>query len=230
MKYFIIVAFCTLLLSCSEQKQNQEAVTSYAGNQNADTVLINDKFLVTGKKGDPVDYIPAGQSYQTFKSLKDTLFTNNEVLILGDLKSMKVFMKFKPGFNFADYTADTSYKGKLAEPDFTKMQLSFGEQYCRFVTDKCKQTGINFAGHYTVIEQSCGAMCAGIYIVDRITGRVFDDLSTNDGKWGFQYQNNSKLLIANSEILKSGANGYISTGGKLPEFYLWEKDNLKKVQ
>ncbi|MDJ1466459.1 hypothetical protein [Xanthocytophaga flava] len=128
-------------------------------------------------------------------------------------------------YQFNDFKVDL-YKGKLADPDFRNNPFASDTAYVQFISESCKKNAINFSGHYTIIHRSCGAECEHIFIVDRKTGRIFTDIHPNDGRYGYAYQPDSKLLIANSNLfIDNTFHKYLDYWCK-PEFYQWEKTDF----
>ena len=121
------------------------------------------------------------------------------------------------------------YTGKLAAPDFTGNPFANDPEYVSFITKGCKQ-GINFAGKYTLIHKGCGAMCEHVFIVDRATGKIFTDTKIKDGKYGYLYKKDSRLLIANSEAFLDDTLTAYNNLYATPEFYVWEGSNFKFLQ
>lgn len=91
---------------------------------------------------------------------------------------------------------------------------------------------VNFAGHYSIVFQRCGAMCLGFHMVDRRTGKILDDFPEfSKGKWGFRFRPNSRLLIANSELIENDTlNRYTTRWGIQPELYEWTGRRFQRIQ
>ncbi len=125
---------------------------------------------------------------------------------------------------FGDFSTGI-YTGNLAEPKPVVKDLPV-----ELISEVCKKEGVNFAGHYTIVQRNCGAMCEGLYIVDRISGNVFYKLKPNDsGRWGFLYRKNSRILIANANALDDSLQHY-SDIFEAPEVYAWVNDSLRLLQ
>lgn len=134
-------------------------------------------------------------------------------------------VRLKKTYKFEDYKVSL-FKGALAEPNFKGNPFAKDKEYVDFIKKGCKENNINFAGHYTIIGRSCGAECSHIFIVDRENGKIFTDTKPNDGRYGYEYRKDSKLLIANSSLfIDATFEKYIDYWCK-PEFYQWNKDNL----
>lgn len=72
---------------------------------------------------------------------------------------------------FDQYREDL-YVGPVVYPDFSGAQKQYREYRTR-ITDGAK-SGVNFAGHYALVEFGCGAGCVTGYIVDVKSGEVHD--------------------------------------------------------
>lgn len=71
--------------------------------------------------------------------------------------------------SFEDYPAKQIYKGIPAPPKLDKDARMY-----RTVIREGANSEVQFAGHYTVPQFGCGAGCSAYYIVDSITGKVYD--------------------------------------------------------
>jgi hypothetical protein len=242
MKIVYIISAILLLTSCSNKTSEKQGVKNMTdsvlsdspmvlSNSNEDTIFLDERFLIVGKKGTKLDYLKSSQSHAVIKSKGDTLFHEDTVTILGDFNLACVYVKCNAKYKFSDFSVDKIYYGKLASPKFNKRQLAFGEEYVEFITDGCEKTGINFAGHYTILERDCGCMCLHIFIIDRITGEIIDKIKPNDGRWGYMYYTNSRMLIANSEVIDMKFKGYYCNRfGYTPEFYVWTGKNFTRKE
>src|SRR6185312_8767439 len=76
---------------------------------------------------------------------------------------------------FSDYPAHQIYQGKPSAPI-----LSTDQRWYRTVIRQGAKSKVQFAGHYTVPVFGCGAGCAGFYIVDSISGKVYDGFTVAD--------------------------------------------------
>lgn len=89
---------------------------------------------------------------------------------------------------------------------------------------------MNFAGHYTIAEWGCGAMCAMLAVVDRIDGRVyFTDIpfDTLDGHYGAEYTPESRLIVVNSELAAWKPGYRMLFGGQWPSTYVWDEKSKR---
>ena len=76
---------------------------------------------------------------------------------------------------FSDYPSRQIYQGKPAAPILSKDQ-----RWYRTVIREGAKSKVQFAGHYTIPVFGCGAGCAGFYIVDSISGKVYDGFTVAD--------------------------------------------------
>jgi hypothetical protein len=81
---------------------------------------------------------------------------------------------------FESQPASQIYKGPAAEPKLNNDQRVF-----RAVIRRDAKSAVQFAGHYTVPLFGCGAGCSEFYIVDSVTGRVYDGFGVVElpGSW-----------------------------------------------
>ncbi len=144
--------------------------------------------------------------------------------------------KFDLKFSFESYQVKV-YTGKLATQFIFDKELGADKEYVDFITEGCNKTDINFGGHYTILQNSCGCMCEHLFIIDRISGKVFTNIKLNDGKFGYLYKADSNMLIANTGLFENekvntdgSVNYYNGTWGEKPEVYVWKGNRFKRLQ
>ncbi|MDH6308647.1 hypothetical protein M2451_000958 [Dysgonomonas sp. PFB1-18] len=146
--------------------------------------------------------------------------------------------KFDLKFSFESYQVKV-YTGKLVTQFVFDKELGADKEYVDFITEGCNKTAINFGGHYTILQNSCGCMCEHLFIIDRISGKVFTDIGLyeSDGKFGYLYKADSNMLIANTGLFENekvnadgSMNYYNDTWGDKPEVYVWKSDRFKRLQ
>jgi hypothetical protein len=137
--------------------------------------------------------------------------------------------KFTSHYNFETFKAKL-FTGKSASPDFSDNEFADDKDFVKFITDGCKKSDINFGGHFTIIQRSCGAMCEHIFIVDRITGKIYTDIRPNDGRYGYLYKKDSYLLIANSNVFQDDSLEYYNNFFGSPELYVWKDNNFQPLK
>jgi hypothetical protein len=84
--------------------------------------------------------------------------------------------EYKPGLigtpHFEDYPAKIS----VTKPTQPKLVGDDARTF-RTMIRKGSATGVNFAGHFTIVGWGCGSSCLDWAVVDRITGSVYFDPS-----------------------------------------------------
>ena len=129
------------------------------------------------------------------------------------------WVPFHSKYSFNSHAAKV-YTGQLAKPDFNSVDYGNDRKFQEFMEERLEGMSINFGGKYTIVETSCGAMCSGIYLIDRKTGKIFS-FPEADGHWGYKYYPNSTLLLANSSLVNDSMTKYLNQWGITPEFYEW---------
>lgn len=136
-------------------------------------------------------------------------------------------IKFNSHYNFESFKTKL-FTGKVVSPDFTGNEFAGDKEYVKFITDGCKKNDINFGGHYTIIQRGCGLMCEHIFVIDRITGKIYTRIGIrpDDGRYGYLYKKDSNLLIANSNSFQNDSLKYYYSFFK-PELYVWKDRNFQ---
>ncbi|PTQ95015.1 hypothetical protein C8P68_106230 [Mucilaginibacter yixingensis] len=134
----------------------------------------------------------------------DTIYADNQRIFTdGDRDAaIAVYKRYKSLFVFDAFKAKI-YRGKLAAPDFGTDLAA--KNYITRIRYTCKHTGVNFAGHYTIVEWGCGTECENIAIVNRINGKIFFseiNYGADEGFFGVSYKPDSRMLIGNSANLE----------------------------
>lgn len=213
-----ILTFVLTLISCN-YKTNNQSVSSNPIIRTTDTIsekVIGDSiykigdFLFEAKKNAKFEFIPKGQKPK-LKTKGDTLYIDDKIVMLGDIHeivSTGIYKKFAFKSKFSNFKVDKVYKGQLASPNFTTDPSA--KRYISMIKQGCKEEGVNFAGHYTIVEWGCGTFCAEMAIVDRVDGKIIYSqipFDTADGHSGSDYKIDSRMLIINSGTL-SEFDGY----------------------
>lgn len=202
--------------------------------QEKDTLYKMGKYMVIGQPGSAVEIIDLKKKQKPSGQLADSLYYDENVLILGDFAADQyAYVRFNNKYRFDSFPVEV-YTGKLADPDFTGNPYASDTNYRVAMLDGCKNRGIDFAGKYTVVYTGCGCMCSGIHLVDRITGKIVYPKNAEEGKWGFLHQANSRLMVANAETLvNEDLRYYIPFGGSsffIPEIYVWENTKFRRLR
>src|SRR5437870_1200646 len=64
-------------------------------------------------------------------------------------------IRLTSNYSFTTFKVDL-FKGRSAEPNFKGNQFAKDRDYRQFIKEGCRNNGINFAGHYTIIQKACG--------------------------------------------------------------------------
>ncbi len=212
-RLFSILILVFVLFSCGNKTNNQtinssviEAADSITEIQKetGDSIYKIGDFFFEAKKNAEFEFVAIGQKPK-LKTRGDTLYSDGQILMLGNMQqivSPGIYKKFAFKSKFHDYKVDKIYKGHLSPPDFSTD--SNAKHFITRIKKGCKEEGVNFAGHYTIIEWGCGLLCLEMAIVDRISGRIiFSEIpfDTSDGHSGTRYNIDSRMLIINTEAL-----------------------------
>lgn len=228
---FLALLILIGLFSCDRKRTTMESdnrailvdrtdTVKFLKSEITDSIYKIGDFLFEAKSNAVFEFVEIGKD-QTIASIDDTLYVDNDVIMLGDrseIKSFGIFKNFKFKSSFKDFAVDSLYTGKLADPDFTS-----DPQAKRFITRikrGCNELGVNFAGQYTIIEWGCGAACQEMALVNRVNGKIiFSQIpfDTVDGHCGVDYKAESRLLFVNTEAL-SESWGY-EKGYKLYDYW-----------
>ena len=196
-----------------------------------DTSYVMGDFYFQAKKSMVFEFVKKGNR-PTKKTVGDTLYHDDKVILLGDFEKiagMGIYTKLKFKSKFDMYPVDSIYKGKLSKPNFEtdpnakefRTRIKFG----------CNYSGVNFAGHYTIIEWGCGCACQEMAVVDRITGKIIYSkipFDTADGHSGTDYRINSKMLIINTEALE--IVDYQLNSWRKPAIYELENSKFIRIE
>lgn len=202
-----------------------------------DSIYKIGDILFEGKKNAKFEFVKKGEKPKN-KIKGDTLYVDNDLILLGDINEITspgIYKKFKFKSQFHDFKTERIYKEKLAKPNF--LTDRHAKRFITRIKDGCENTGVNFAGHYTIVEWGCGALCQELAIVDRITGEIiFSQIpfDTIDGHSGSEYRINSRMLIINTEPLSEFSEyepGYkLYDHWRTPAVYEIKDGRLKQIE
>ena len=157
-----------------------------------DTLLNTNTYLVLGnntivKQVKIADTIHYNDFFQM-------AWFNNEVIIANrrNFEGLGIYLKRASIDMFEKYKVPV-YQGILKEPDFTSNPEA--KMFITRIKEGCK-SGINFAGHYTLIYWGCGTACQSGVIVDRKTGVIYDGYMSSLGS---EFQKDSNFIIFNAD-------------------------------
>ncbi len=190
-------------------------------NGKGEIIYTIGSFLIEAKQVMKYEVIDKKHPSKTRISKGDTLVNDGDTLILGDFQELDgegVYKKYYSKLDFNMFKVQNIYRGKLASPDF---KANPGARYFRTAIKRgCDEQGVNFAGHYTIVEWGCGTECLEMAVVDRINGRIYNvPFDTNDGHWGSKYTINSRMAIINYYLFEDSTHH--------PGYYIY-KDYYQK--
>jgi hypothetical protein len=123
------------------------------------------------------------------------------VFLVGSLVLSAQSVPTRPQFD--SYPVKQIYKGTPAAP-----KLDHDQEMFRTVIRIGAKSQVQFAGHYTVPQFGCGAGCSAFFIVDSISGKVYNgttisepyrwlDKHPDDQPLRIEFQPSSRLLKIN---------------------------------
>lgn len=252
MKLVILFMLLLILNSCNSSSETKEGrkIKGNASNwikpdldieTRWDTLLNTEKFLVIGNKGMKLDCIFRSEKRKLIKSKGDTLFSDSEAILLGNkryLLTTWIYAKYKSDFHFSQFRVDSITSKQLKLPDLSCVKVPFcnyldEKEWKIYVKSECLRQGVNFSGHYTIVQWGCGMLCQNMCIVNRLTGKVnFPDIPDShiDGCYGIRYQKDSRMLRTNENVLQDFP-GYYETGMSFyPEVYEWKNERAVRLE
>ena len=109
------------------------------------------------------------------------------------------------GFAFSSYPAERYLSGTPRTPDFAGRDVQY--RYYRTRLHDGARGGVNFAGHYAMVEIGCGTSCRFAFVVDLESGEV------GSFPYGGEEQYQMKLLYtSDSRLLKARWSPYGTEG------------------
>jgi hypothetical protein len=204
--------------------------TREATEDSAEWIYRYEDLLFTGDSDARFALVPAGEpdtlAFDT--TLQDTLYRDKRFMIRGDLRRMELAYRRYVSAYRPDQFAAVPYTGRPVDPGIGTDPNARG--YRTMIRRACARQGVNFAGHYTIAEWGCGAMCAMLAVVDRIDGRVYFTgipFDTLDGHYGAQYSLDSRLIVVNSELATWRPGYRVLFGGQWPSSYVWDEERKR---
>jgi hypothetical protein len=118
--------------------------------------------------------------------------------------------------NFDSYAVPV-FAGRTASPNFNGPGAEF--RYMRTAVARGFARGANFAGHYTLIKEGCGAGCLFVLVGDLKTGRIshFPVSGSSYYMLSLTHRANSRLVLARwttgNNIYRCYSQQYVLTDG-----------------
>jgi hypothetical protein len=168
---------------------------SYAISQETtnkkDTLFNSKDYLVIGPLNGNIKVLVKG-SENKHPSFQIISKHQNDLILSDNLTfdQVDIYRKYKPLAAFDDYLIPV-FNGKLTAPNFESNLAS--KNFITRIKAAC-EGGINFAGHYTLVEWGCGTACQTGVLVDRKTGEIHDRPTSS---LGTDFKSNSTLFIEN---------------------------------
>ncbi|MFZ2266825.1 MAG: hypothetical protein WAV95_04525 [Azonexus sp.] len=137
---------------------------------------------------------------------------------------------------FEQYPVREIHAGPLARPDVRSLARS---RIFRTMIRQGARSGVNFAGHYSIVSWGCGTGCRGLAVVDAVSGKVhhpanllaidnnnvnYEDFLNAAGDWDLlRFRPDSRLIVVIGGINEEPARRGIS-------YFVWENDRLKRIR
>ncbi len=147
------------------------------------------------------------------------MFNKNVLAVcLGTLCSFAAASGTTPSFE--------QYKVRVEQIRSPRVNLrshAIGRKYRTQIRDTIKAQGVNFAGHYTVVQWGCGTECTQLAIVDIRTGVIWHDPDVIATR-GYLFRRDSSLLIQDPW---DGAGDFLP---RVPtQFFTFREGRMKRV-
>lgn len=157
-------------------------------------------------------------------ALRDTLYRNERFTVLGRYADVDlIFQRYTTGQRPEMYPAG-GFNGPLAAPRIASDPEA--THWRTVIRDDCGTQGIDFAGHYTIAEWGCGAMCEVLAVIDRKDGHVYFSsipFDTLDGHYGARYSAESRMIVINSGLLEMRPGYRWLFDHTWPSTYVWDE-------
>jgi hypothetical protein len=152
----------------------------------------------------------------------DTSVKTPDRLLIKKFKShIDTLLKFHSRIAENKYFISQTFIGRPARLNFSNSGIE--KEYQTIIENTVKKEGVNFAGHYTLVQWGCGSPCQVCVVVDLKTGKIHKGQSSC---YGYCFKATSKVLQINPPDNDNGwyrANRLCGT----PQEYLWNRDSFK---
>ena len=161
-------------------------------------------------------------------AFSDTLYADKRFAVLGRFRDTELcYRKYETKHQPEMYPAEL-WTGTLAHPYISSDPEA--SHWRTRILHACATEGVNFAGHYTVAEWGCGAMCQMLAVVDRMNGHVYFSgipFDTLDGHYGVRYARDSRMILINSELVEWQPGYRLLFGDQRPSTYVWNEQRKR---
>lgn len=194
-----------------------------SGSPRSDTLLSTEHYFITGSAIGTIQIVKEGHqgefpSYNLLAKYKDDLILGKNI----EFDYVNIYKKHKPIASFEDYEVDI-FNGKLTAPNFDSNPAS--KNFIARIKAGC-EGGINFAGHYTLVEWGCGTACQTGVLVDRKTGEIHVRPTSS---LGTDFKTDSNLIIFNIGAIDNETNLTWVSGHSELSFEIWNGEKFTPV-
>ena len=199
------------------------AALGQSGSNRVDTLLNSSDYIVFGKPTGNVKIVTKGDeakhpNHHVLAKYQDDFILGQNITF----EEVDINIKYKPVTSFEVYPVDV-FKGKLTAPNFDSNPAS--KNFITRIKAAC-EGGINFAGHYTLVEWGCGTACQTGVLVDRKTGEIHVRPSSS---LGTDFKPNSNLIIFNTGAINTKTNLIWVSGHSELRFEIWNGEKFTPV-
>jgi hypothetical protein len=202
--YRISLLILLLIFSCNSKPNSNKQDPATAGypesnNRKKEQALTEEDAIL---KTDNV--IKPGGSSPTVSNAK------NEILI-----------KFRPRIQFSDFHVTVTKTNSRAPIQYAGN--STAQLFATVIANTYVKDGVNFAGHYCLVQWGCGSPCQTCALVDTETGLVYNGVTAS---LGYEFKKDSKMLLVNPP----DSAGYSLTCAYCePSIFVWN-EKMKKFE
>jgi len=114
------------------------------------------------------------------------------------------------------------HEESVAEPKVDITSHPIGRKFRSVIRETVAEEGVNFAGHFTVVEWGCGSPCQQFAIVNTLTGEITHNPARILSR-GLEFRRDSRLIVLNPFV--PGENDWLPT--LATRYYLWDGRQIK---
>jgi hypothetical protein len=153
-----------------------------------------------------------------FSNICNAFPFQNKIVEKNSISNVRIF---KTPYHFNDFVVPID-SGKQAPINWKSNPSA---RRFRTVIKEGVKRGVNFAGHYCIVQWGCGTLCQSWVIVDLDNGKIYDGISTCRG---LDYRSDSRLIILDPPDGKNGE--YSDNFCMSPTVYQWKHNKLDKLK
>lgn len=218
----IYVSFFVEEVSDTPIKKDIQEIEIDSTQVRIDTLLNEKGYLVIGRPNE-VKLISKSDTNE-YKDFHKVGFYKDDIIVARyrDVDHLEIYKRKSEFPSFETYNVPM-FQGKLAEPDFSSNDEA--KQFVTSIKEGCKQ-GINFAGQYTLVYWGCGTACQYGVVVDRKTGKIYNEYSSSMGS---EFKKDSQLILFNSGFFEENETYIPLYQLKKIAFKTWDKNRFNVV-